>query len=216
MPGEFSSTEQFGPSGQSRHAAEVVTSSPGRVLGLFAGTALLYWLLFALGDVPRPLLVGVGGAAVSTALIAWLGRRAARESAAGLVLVLSPDGLEYRGDASIRRMAWDDIGSVEVVPALEPIGGGGPTEGFNAVRPVGPGLVGSGTTSVTGGPFAARTYAQDPGRYGLDPVTGEPRTAIPLVQFATDWPRHRIGAWVEHYRPDVARQARQHPERRDR
>lgn len=114
-----------------------------------------------------------------------------RHAADGHTLVLSPSGLEYRGDASIRRVTW----------------AGEPTEGFRAVRPVGLGLVGRGSTEVTGSPVAERTYAQDPGRYGTDLASGQPRTAIPLAQFAQDWQSHRIGAWVEHHRPEIAPQA---------
>ncbi|MGC5628879.1 hypothetical protein ACPYO6_11760 [Georgenia sp. Z1344] len=207
MDDDFVTTEQFVAGTSSRHAAETITRTPARIAGLLVATALVYWPLFALAGIPWSVLVALGAAAVSTALIAWLGRRAARDSAAGLSLTLSPDGLEYVGDSSVRRMAWDDVRAAEVIPTITPLGGGAPTEGFSAFRREGLGLVGRGTTEVTGGPLAERTYAQDPARYGTDPDSGESRTAIPLSQFDEQWARHRIGEWVAHHRPDVARQA---------
>src|SRR5699024_2400036 len=95
----------------------------------------------------------------------------------------------------------------DVVPTIEPLGGGEPLEGFSILRPVGVGLVGVGTTTITGGPLAARTYVQDPVRYGQDPASGERRTAIPLAQLDHRWPDGRIGEWVAHHRPDIAEQA---------
>lgn len=73
----------------------------------------------------------------------------------------------------------------------------------------GTGVVGRGSTEVTGGAMAQEVYRQNAGRNGVDPQTGEPWTIIPLSQFATGWTDHRIGAWLQHFRPDLYAQAQQ-------
>ena len=174
-------------------------------------------------DISDSWFIALAMMAVTWAACLWIRSRQLDAEIRAMSLKFDADGITQEVQSHKSFIAWDDLREVRSVKpygriTVGRIGKIGRARGTkrsniyvlaNAVFGTELGLVGAGKLDVTEASNRRQLnrISRSIEPEGVDEETGKAMLALYPQQFQLDWPNDAIGQWLEHYRPDLYRQA---------